>query len=139
MDEDVSVLGTPLKECSCKPMTGFYRNGRCSTGPEDQGLHTVCVELTREFLSFSRARGNDLMTPRPEWGFPGLQPGDHWCLCALRWQEAFEAGKAPLVFLEATHQKTLEVVKLTDLEQHAVQAKVLPFAKASASHRSGED
>ena len=128
MDENINVLGEPLKECSCKPMTGFYRNGKCSTGPEDQGLHTVCVEVTKEFLSYSLSRGNDLSTPHPEFGFPGLIPGDRWCLCALRWKEAFDAKKAPLVFLASTHKKTLDVIELEDLEEYAVKAKVIDFS-----------
>ena len=131
MDTDINVFGDPIKECCCQPMTGFYRNGKCSTGPEDQGIHTVCIEATKEFLSFSRARGNDLSTPRQEWGFPGLQPGDRWCLCALRWKEAFEEGKAPLVFLESTHKRTLDVVELVDLEKLAVKAKVIPINPAN--------
>ena len=130
--ENLNVFGEPLKDCSCKPMTGFYRNGKCSTGPDDKGLHTICVEVTKEFLSFSRSKGNDLSTANPEWGFPGLQEGDRWCLCALRWKEAYEVGKAPLVFLESTHKESLKVVKLEDLEKHAVQAKVIPMGKRAS-------
>ncbi|HBP22456.1 MAG TPA: DUF2237 domain-containing protein [Planctomycetes bacterium] len=101
-------------------MTGFYRDGTCRTGPGDHGLHCVCAEVSAEFLEFSRARGNDLSTPRPEFAFPGLKPGDRWCLCVLRWKEAFEAGVAPKVHLEATHISTLEFVDLADLEAHRV-------------------
>ena len=101
-----NVLGATLADCSHDPKTGFYRSGCCETGPDDAGVHTVCAVLTEEFLEFSRSRGNDLSTPRPEFGFPGLDPGDRWCLCAARWLEAFEAGCAPRVDLEATHEKT---------------------------------
>ena len=127
MDEDINLYGQPLRDCNCKPMTGFYRNGKCSTSAEDVGQHTVCVEMTREFLAFSKQQGNDLSTSVPEYGFPGLKPGDKWCLCALRWQEAFAAGKAPLVYMEATHKKALELLRLEDLEKCAVKAKVLAF------------
>ena len=115
-----NVFGEPLEPCSMHPMTGFYRTGCCDTGPEDVGMHTVCVEVTAEFLAFSKARGNDLSTPLPEFGFPGLEPGDRWCLCALRWKEAFEAGQAPRVILQATHEATLEVISLADLKRHAL-------------------
>ncbi|RIK40535.1 MAG: DUF2237 domain-containing protein [Chloroflexi bacterium] len=115
-----NVLGGTLRECSRAPLTGFYRNGCCDTGPEDQGLHVVCAEMTAEFLAFSQRRGNDLTTPMPEYGFPGLQPGDRWCLCAARWQEALEAGVAPPVYLQATHEAALAVVRLDDLERHAL-------------------
>jgi len=101
-------------------MTGFYRDGCCNTGDDDLGLHTVCTRVTAEFLEFSRARGNDLSTPRPEFGFAGLKPGDQWCLCAARWQEALRAGAAPRVVLAATHAATLRVVKLADLKRFAV-------------------
>ena len=117
-----SVLGTPLIPCSDDPMTGFYRDGCCTTGPEDSGSHTVCAVMTAEFLAFSVSRGNDLSTPRPEWGFPGLHPGDRWCLCAPRWQEALEADCAPGVILEATNERSLEIVDLDDLRAHAVEA-----------------
>ena len=117
-----NVLGSPLQCCCSDPMTGFYRNGHCETGPDDHGLHIVCAEMTAEFLEFSRSRGNDLSTPGPEWGFPGLRPGDRWCLCVERWREALEAGMAPRVFLEATHISTLEFVTLDDLQRHAVGA-----------------
>ena len=115
-----NVFGEPLVSCSERPLTGFYRTGCCHTGPEDLGLHTVCVEVTAEFLAFSKARGNDLSTPRPEFGFPGLEPGDRWCLCAARWREAFEAGRAPRVILAATHEATLELVGLDDLKSYAI-------------------
>jgi uncharacterized protein (DUF2237 family) len=115
-----NVFGEPLKGCSDRPLTGFYRTGCCHTGPEDLGLHTVCVEVTADFLEFSKSRGNDLSTPQPDFGFPGLQPGDRWCLCAARWREAFEAGIAPRVVLRATHEATLDVVDLEDLKSHAL-------------------
>jgi uncharacterized protein len=115
-----NVLGGPLGECCHKPMTGFYRTGSCETGPEDRGLHVVCAQMTAEFLAFSRACGNDLSTPLPEVGFPGLKPGDCWCLCAARWQEALEAGEAPRVRLLATHEAALEVVELVDLKRYAI-------------------
>jgi len=118
--EQRNVFGEPLAACSLQPRTGFYRTGCCETGPEDVGVHTVCVEVTAEFLAFSRSRGNDLSTPRPEFGFPGLMPGDRWCLCAARWQEAFEAGAAPRVVLAATHEATLEIVRLADLKRHSL-------------------
>jgi uncharacterized protein len=102
------------------PKTGFYRNGCCETGVNDHGTHTVCAVMTAEFLEFSYSRGNDLITPRPEYEFPGLKPGDNWCLCASRWREAFQAGKAPLVNLAATHEKTLEFVSLEDLQRFAI-------------------
>jgi len=115
-----NVLGTDLESCSFDPVTGFYRDGCCNTGAEDMGLHLVCAEMTEEFLQFSRSVGNDLSTPRPEFEFPGLKPGDRWCLCAPRWKEAFEAGAAPSVVLEATHISTTEFVDLDDLKRHAV-------------------
>jgi uncharacterized protein (DUF2237 family) len=114
-----NVLGTELGVCSTSPMTGFYRDGCCNTGAEDMGLHIVCIKLTEEFLEFSASRGNDLSTPIPAYGFPGLNPGDQWCLCAKRWQEAFHAGMAPQVVLESTHMSTLEFVDLEDLQAHA--------------------
>jgi uncharacterized protein (DUF2237 family) len=119
VDEDVNVVGGELLPCSLAPMTGFYRNGCCSTGPEDLGSHTVCVILTEEFLEFSKAVGNDLSTPRPEWGFAGLAPGDRWCLCASRWLEAHEAGKAPEVVLGATHARALDLVPIELLTSRA--------------------
>lgn len=115
-----SVLGEDLIPCSMDPLTGFYRSGCCDTGPDDQGSHTVCVVLTEEFLTFSRTAGNDLSTPMPEWGFPGLKSGDRWCLCAARWQEALEAGVAPSVLLEATNAASLEHVDLEDLQAHSI-------------------
>lgn len=115
----INVLGGVLEPCSTRPVTGFYRDGCCNTGAEDLGLHTVCVVLTAEFLLFSKSRGNDLSTPMPQYGFPGLNPGDRWCLCASRWKEAFEAGVPPQVVLEATHAVTLHVVPLADLKRHA--------------------
>ena len=114
-----NVLGGDLQPCSQDPLTGFYRDGCCNTGAEDVGVHTVCALMTAEFLAFSKSRGNDLSTPQP--GFAGLVPGDRWCLCAPRWQEALEAGAAPQVVLEATHVGTLEWASLDDLKQHAVQ------------------
>ena len=114
-----NVLGTPLVECSKDPLTGFFRDGCCNTDPQDRGLHVVCARMTAEFLEFSRARGNDLVTPRPEFNFPGLKPGDQWCLCALRWKEAFHAGVAPPVVLQATHERTLDVVTLDELRSRA--------------------
>ena len=119
-DQQRNVFGEPIEVCSLNPTTGFYRSGCCETGPEDVGVHTVCVEVTREFLAFSKARGNDLSTPRPEFGFPGLNPGDRWCLCAERWQEALAAGVAPRVVLAATHEATLEIAELADLKRHAL-------------------
>jgi uncharacterized protein (DUF2237 family) len=115
-----NVLGSELETCSNNPTTGFYRDGCCNTGAGDFGVHVVCAEMTREFLEFSAIRGNDLLTPNPMHDFPGLKPGDRWCLCAQRWQEAFEAGYAPPVVLEATHISALEFVDLDDLQAHAV-------------------
>ena len=115
----INVLGGVLQPCSTQPVTGFYRDGCCNTGAEDIGLHTVCVVLTADFLLFSRSRGNDLSTPMPQYGFPGLKPGERWCLCASRWKEAFDAQVAPQVVLEAPHAVTLRVVPLADLKQHA--------------------
>ena len=116
----LNVLGERLELCSLKPMTGFYRDGCCNTGAEDVGSHTVCALMTTEFLVFSQAAGNDLSTPVPAFGFPGLKPGDRWCLCAPRWQEAFEAGHAPRVVLRATHQGALDYCSLADLKRFAV-------------------
>jgi uncharacterized protein len=116
-----NVLGTTLQVCSLDPLTGFTRNGCCETGPEDTGSHTVCAQVTEEFLAFSIVRGNDLSTPRPEYGFQGLKPGDRWCLCAARWMEAAESGMAPPVILESTHEKALEIVSLADLKYHALR------------------
>ena len=115
-----NVLGGPLDTCSKDPLTGFTRSGCCETGPQDLGSHTVCAVMTEGFLAFTLAAGNDLSTPRPEFRFPGLKPGDRWCLCAGRWAEALAAGRAPKVNLAATHAKALEVVSLEDLRAHAV-------------------
>jgi uncharacterized protein len=115
-----NVLGEELQPCNFDPVTGFYRDGCCNTGAEDVGVHTVCTRVTAEFLAFSASVGNDLSTPHPEFGFAGLQPGDQWCLCAPRWQEAFEAGLAPPVVLASTHAATLEWVQLGDLVAHAI-------------------
>jgi uncharacterized protein len=115
-----NVLGEPLEICSFKPMTGFYRDGCCNTGQEDVGSHTVCAVMTTEFLAFSKSRGNDLSTPVPEFVFPGLKLGDRWCLCAPRWQEAFEANKAPRVVLRATHERALTDCALADLKRLAI-------------------
>lgn len=115
-----NVLGEPLMPCALDPITGFYRDGMCHTGPEDLGRHTVCAEMTEEFLEFSRRVGNDLSTPRPEFAFEGLSAGDRWCLVAARWQQAFEAGMAPRVILASTHEAALEVCDLEDLKAHAL-------------------
>jgi uncharacterized protein (DUF2237 family) len=115
-----NVLGDPLRPCCFEPVTGFYRDGYCRTGPGDVGLHTVCVEVTADFLAFSRLHGNDLSTPRPEYDFPGLQPGDKWCLCVSRWKQALDAGVAPRVRLESTHISALEFVTLEELQRHAL-------------------
>ncbi|MDE0826096.1 MAG: DUF2237 domain-containing protein [Akkermansiaceae bacterium] len=116
MREQSNVLGEPLEPCGMDPITGFMRDGHCRLGPDDRGVHTVCVVMTEEFLTFSNEAGNDLSTPRPEYHFPGLKPGDRWCLCAERWQEAFKAGQAPPVILEATHLSTLEFVDRESLQ-----------------------
>jgi len=118
----LNVLGQELLPCSNAPLTGFFRNGCCETGPDDLGLHTVCAVMTSEFLAFSRRAGNDLSTPRPDLHFPGLKPGDRWCLCAPRWKEALDAGAAPGVVLEATHEETLAIVTLDVLRAYAVSA-----------------
>jgi uncharacterized protein (DUF2237 family) len=115
-----NVLGGPLAPCCDDPVTGFFRDGYCHTGPQDVGSHTVCARMTTEFLTFSRERGNDLSTPRPEFGFPGLVSGDRWCLCAARWREAFEADAAPPVLLAATHEQALHIVTLQQLTRHAI-------------------
>ncbi len=119
-DSKKNVLGGPLATCSLDPKTGFYRTGCCETGPQDAGRHVVCATMTADFLAFSKESGNDLSTPRPEHGFPGLKPGDSWCLCALRWKEAFEAGVAPQVHLAATHEAVLRHVPFEALERHAL-------------------
>jgi uncharacterized protein (DUF2237 family) len=116
---DRNVLGGPLASCSRSPLTGFFRDGCCRTGPDDAGVHTVCAVMTEAFLAFTVAAGNDLVTPQPQWQFPGLVPGDRWCLCAARWLEAAAAGQAPPVVLEATHEKTLAIVPLDLLREHA--------------------
>lgn len=115
-----NVLGTPLVPCSEDPVTGFFRDACCNTSDEDLGVHTVCAEMTEDFLTFSKLAGNDLSTPHPEFGFPGLQAGDRWCLCAARWVEAMQAGHAPRVVLESTHARTLDFVPLAALQQHAI-------------------
>ena len=117
-----NVLGTTLEVCSLKPRTGFFRTGCCETGPEDGGVHTVCVQVDAAFLEYSKSVGNDLSTPAPHYGFAGLKPGDRWCLCAPRWKEALDAGKAPPVILTATHEATLEWATLDELLEHAVGA-----------------
>lgn len=115
-----NVLGGELLPCSTSPRTGFFRDGCCNTGSEDVGIHVVCARMTREFLDFERAHGNDLVTPVPEAQFPGLKPGDQWCVCAGRWRQAFDAGVAPPVVLQATHEETLAVIALADLRRHAL-------------------
>jgi len=117
-----NVLGGPLQACSYDPLTGFFRTGCCETGPDDLGRHVVCARVTAEFLAFSAERGNNLSQPRPELRFRGLKPGDRWCLCALRWKEALDAGVAPPVVLEATHESVLRVVSLLELTRHAESA-----------------
>jgi uncharacterized protein (DUF2237 family) len=116
----LNVLGEELECCCTSPVTGFYRDGYCRTGEHDTGRHVICAKLTQEFLEFTKSMGNDLISPRPEYSFPGLKPGDKWCLCALRWKEAFEAGAAPPVFLSCTHVKALDFVKLSDLAEKAI-------------------
>ncbi|MEO8104012.1 MAG: DUF2237 domain-containing protein [Betaproteobacteria bacterium] len=118
-----NVLGGPLEACCLSPPTGYRRNGYCLTGPEDRASHTVCAQMTAEFLTFSRSLGNDLITPRPEFDFPGLKAGDRWCLCVARWEEAFLAGVAPPVILAATHEQALEVVELNELQAYAATVK----------------
>ncbi len=118
-DAPLNVLGEPLQPCCFNPMTGFWRDGSCHTGPDDAGRHTVCAIMTDEFLTFSKQGGNDLSTPIPEFSFPGLKAGDQWCLCALRWKEAYEAGMAPKVILASTHKATLKYVSLEALQAHA--------------------
>ncbi|TWT47266.1 DUF2237 family protein [Botrimarina hoheduenensis] len=116
-----NVLGKPLIGCCTDPLTGFYRDGFCRTGAGDVGVHTVCAEMTEDFLAFSRSRGNDLTTPVPEYEFPGLQAGDRWCLCAARWKEAYDAGMAPRVLLAACHISSLEFATLEELSEHAIE------------------
>ena len=119
MEESLNVFGEPLLPCSEDPLTGFFRDGCCNTSDDDVGSHTVCVEVSREFLQYSRFRGNDLSTPHPEFGFPGLQPGDRWCLCAARWLEAYEQEMAPRVYLQRTHKKALDVIPMAVLRSYA--------------------
>ena len=115
-----NVLGNDLQTCSLNPRTGFYRDGCCETGPQDHGVHVVCAQMTEQFLNYTRAQGNDLSTPRPEFQFPGLKPGDQWCLCASRWKEAYDDGVAPQVVLEATHENALKHVSLKELKEMAI-------------------
>ncbi len=115
-----NVLGEPILPCSENPLTGFFRDGCCNTGPQDMGNHTVCTQVTADFLAFSKAQGNDLSTPRPEFGFDGLKPGDRWCVCAGRWMDAFEAGVAPPVLMQSTHENALNAVPFAALKQHAM-------------------
>lgn len=119
IEASVNVLGEELKPCSLDPVTGFFRNGCCDTSDQDHGSHTICAVMTADFLEFSKSKGNDLSTPRPEFGFAGLKPGDQWCLCAARWVEAFQAGKAPKVRLSSTHAKALDVAGLEDLRSQS--------------------
>jgi len=121
-DIDLNVLGEPLENCCKSPMTGYFRDGFCRTDGSDFGQHLTCVLLTDEFLNFSQERGNDLLTPRPEYGFPGLKAGDRWCLCAERWTEALEAGVAPKLYLKSTHSKMLSLVQIEVLERYAIEA-----------------
>ncbi len=123
METATNVLGSKLASCCTDPMTGYYRDGFCNTGMDDRGSHVVCAIMTQEFLDFTKAQGNDLCTPIPAYRFPGLKAGDKWCLCALRWREALQAGAAPSVVLEATHQKALQYIHLEDLKAHAVPSK----------------
>ena len=120
IDDPINVLGEPLDHCGEDPITGFFRDGKCNTCAQDVGSHTVCIEATQSFLEFSRAKGNDLSTPRPEFDFPGLRPGDAWCVCAARWLEAYENGVAPRVYLMRTHRKALDIVPFEYLKEHAV-------------------
>ena len=120
MPEEKNVLGEMLEICCISPLTGFHRDGSCHAHPQDIGQHVVCAEVTQEYLEFSKSNGNDLMMPAPDHGFPGLKPGDRWCLCALRWKEAFDAGVAPPVILSATHESALEFASIEDLKRHAL-------------------
>ena len=124
MEPSINVLGTPLTTCSQSPKTGYWRDGCCNTGPEDRGAHTVCVVASAAFLQFSKEAGDDLSTPNPMYGFPGVRPGQKWCLCAARWREALIAGVAPPVVLESTHQRTLEYVSLEDLLLYAIDTEL---------------
>jgi uncharacterized protein len=128
MTTDRNVLGGELEVCGTDPLTGFYRDGCCNTGQEDLGSHTVCAVLSTEFLTHQQETGNDLVTPRPEYGFSGLRPGDRWCVCAARWLEAYEAGAAPPVVLAATHARAVDVVPLEALQEHAVDVPADPSA-----------
>jgi uncharacterized protein (DUF2237 family) len=128
MTDARNVLGGPLEPCGTDPVTGFFRDGCCNTGPEDIGSHTVCAVMTREFLEHQRSVGNDLVTPRPEWSFPGLSPGDRWCVVAQRWAQAYAAGVAAPVVLASTHERALEAVPLSALQQHAVDVPADPGA-----------
>lgn len=121
MRDSKNVLGTALTLCCTSPLTGYYRDGYCRTGGQDYGVHVVCAQVTSEFLEFTRSRGNDLTTPMPQFNFPGLKPGDRWCLCAARWQEALDAGVAPPVILESTHARALEVVNFEQLKEYALE------------------
>ncbi|NJP12667.1 MAG: DUF2237 domain-containing protein [Leptolyngbyaceae cyanobacterium RU_5_1] len=123
MTEAKNVLGEALESCCISPMTGFYRDGKCSTGAGDFGAHIICAEVTQAFLEYTQSMGNDLCTPVPAYDFPGLKPGDRWCLCASRWKEALEDGIAPPVVLSATHASALEYVSLNDLKQHALESR----------------
>ena len=118
----LNVLGTELLPCSYDPLTGYFRDGCCNTGPEDTGAHVICVKVTADFLAYSQRLGNDLSTPRPEFRFRGLVPGDRWCLCALRWREAFDAGAAPTVVLESTHERALDFIPFAWLQAHALHS-----------------
>ena len=120
MNNDLNVLGEPLQPCSMSPLTGFYRDGCCKTGEDDQGKHIVCAKMTEDFLNYTKSHGNDLSTAIPQFGFLGLKPGDQWCLCASRWKEALDAGMAPPVRLRATHEAALEIVSLDELQHHAL-------------------
>lgn len=120
MEPSLNVLGEPLDTCSCDPMTGWFRDGKCNTDPSDRSSHTVCCVITQQFLEFALSKGNDLITPKPAYGFPGLKPGDSWCVCARTWLDAVNSGSACPVDMEATHQKALEIIPMAVLETHAV-------------------
>lgn len=132
-----NVLGTELQLCSADPLTGFYRDGCCNTDKKDVGTHVVCAQMTQKFLEFSKAQGNDLSTPIPEFGFAGLNPGDRWCLCVLRWKEALDANIAPSVILEATHEAALQFVSLADLQRHALDNNKIHKPFLSNGHGRG--
>ncbi len=134
-----NVLGTELQPCSLDPLTGFYRDGCCNTGGEDAGVHVVCALMTDDFLTFSASMGNDLSTPQPEFGFAGLEAGDQWCLCASRWKEALDNGKAPPVYLAGTHMAALEYVTLEELQAHAIDGAItLDTAETDDDERSDD-